>query len=932
MIRRRAARLTLVSLIATIGSLAFAAPSMARDVVYGVTEGDALVTFDSDRPGTQTTVPLGAGFNPATEDIEAIDFRPATGGLYALIRIVASNTYEVRRIIPQNGSFADLPAPPVALTGSDFGFDFDPTVDRIRVHSDTGFNGRFSPNTGALTTDTALTDDGVTGTAYSQNVPRGLDGDLSAPATTQLYGIDVTEDRVVTMQSPPATFENVTDRGLLGVDAVGDVGFDISQRGDALAAIRVGAAGPVKLFRIERDLPDTSSPAAKEIGTISAAGAADKVHAIAIAPRLRNFATLLAPAAGDTRQRLGFFRADLPEGLVNVRPIIEADPARPTESLPAGVDLVGIDTRQRDGELYGVGNDSRLYELVYDEDPDEILVHQVSGTPFAPALAGSAFGTDFNPAADLLRLVSNTNQNLRVNPETGALVPGDAPLSETGVSGAAYTNPFEGARNTTLYGIDSNNALPGADTLVRIGDVDGTPNSPNTGITTTVGSLGAPLGFPINLGDDLGFDIEPENDLGYLAGQIPVTGSSDRFLLTVGGGNTVSEAVVVGRVGGQGSNTPTQGLAFLNNDLISLGSVTLLAPEDIGRLPIFVTRSGPAEVPASVRIAAIGVQGAGNPFDFTGPEQIPPGGTTPVPDNIVDFAPGETVKTVFLPIVNDNNAEDTELIAILLEEPVTGGAAIGFPHQTIVAIPANDQPTPTAANTTPGVINGTPGNDRLVGTPGNDLINCGAGDDIVDGGGGDDVIACGDGNDRVSGGAGDDRILGEAGNDVLSGGTGDDTISGGSGNDVINGGSGNDVLRGDSGNDRVSGNTGEDRITGGTGNDVLSGNEGDDRLAGNSGGDRISGNEGGDRASGGSGNDRMAGNSGNDILSGNSGRDSISGGTGDDRISGGAGNDKLSGNAGADRISGNSGADRIRGGSGVDRLSGGSGRDVVRQR
>lgn len=60
---------------------------MARDVVYGVTEGDILVTFDSDRPGTQSTIPLGAGFNATTEDIEAIDFRPTTGGLYALIRV-----------------------------------------------------------------------------------------------------------------------------------------------------------------------------------------------------------------------------------------------------------------------------------------------------------------------------------------------------------------------------------------------------------------------------------------------------------------------------------------------------------------------------------------------------------------------------------------------------------------------------------------------------------------------------------------------------------------------------------------------------------------------------------------------------------------------------------------------------------------------------
>ena len=45
---------------------------------------------------------------------------------------------------------------------------------------------------------------------------------------------------------------------------------------------------------------------------------------------------------------------------------------RPITGLPAGVDLIGIDTRQKDGELYAAGDDNRLYELLYDENPAEI--------------------------------------------------------------------------------------------------------------------------------------------------------------------------------------------------------------------------------------------------------------------------------------------------------------------------------------------------------------------------------------------------------------------------------------------------------------------------------------------------------------------------------------------------------------------------------
>jgi hypothetical protein len=44
-----------------------------------------------------------------------------------------------------------------SLNGSSFGFDFNPTVDRIRVQSDADQNLRLNPATGALAaTDTTL--------------------------------------------------------------------------------------------------------------------------------------------------------------------------------------------------------------------------------------------------------------------------------------------------------------------------------------------------------------------------------------------------------------------------------------------------------------------------------------------------------------------------------------------------------------------------------------------------------------------------------------------------------------------------------------------------------------------------------------------------------------------------------------------------------
>ena len=87
----------------------------------------------------------------------------------------------------------------------------------------------------------------------------------------------------------------------------------------------------------------------------------------------------------------------------------------------------------------------------------------------------------------------------RLNPNNGALAATDGTLTyATGdpnaaanpnVVGSAYTNSFNGATTTTLYGIDS--AL---DILV-------TQNPPNAGTLNTVGALG------FNTSDAVGFDI-----------------------------------------------------------------------------------------------------------------------------------------------------------------------------------------------------------------------------------------------------------------------------------------------------------------------------------------------------------------------------------------------------------------------------------------
>ena len=68
---------------------------------------------------------------------------------------------------------------------------------------------------------------------------------------------------------------------------------------------------------------------------------------------------------------------------------------------------------------------------------------------------GTSFGFDFNPAVDRIRIVSNTGQNLRFNPNDGVVnVDGNLNPGTPSISAAAYTNNFAGTATTSLFAID----------------------------------------------------------------------------------------------------------------------------------------------------------------------------------------------------------------------------------------------------------------------------------------------------------------------------------------------------------------------------------------------------------------------------------------------------------------------------------------------
>ncbi len=172
--------------------------------------------------------------------------------------------------------------------------------------------------------------------------------------------------------------------------------------------------------------------------------------------------------------------------------------------LAGGERVVGLDVRPAGRQLIALTNSGRLYVV----RRTKLTATLLGLGPFAPGLSGSAFGFDFNPTVDRIRLVADSGQNLRLNPNTGMVAFSDGTLrykdgdagagSGPAVVASAYTNSVAGATTTTLYDIDSAR------------DVLAIQAPPNDGVLTTVGALG------VNLAGPVGFDISARDGKAYV--------------------------------------------------------------------------------------------------------------------------------------------------------------------------------------------------------------------------------------------------------------------------------------------------------------------------------------------------------------------------------------------------------------------------------
>jgi hypothetical protein len=220
MVRSRIAALSLASAVVAAAGIAGQARA---ELVIGTTLQNFLITWDSADPASILSGVAMRGLQP-NEVIVGIDSRPANLQTYAVGSF--GHLYTINMATGQatqvgSGSFTP------ALNGSQFGADWNPVTDQMRIVSNARQNLVVSP-TGVVTVQTNIApqanDEGagsapnVVHLTHSNNV--------AGQTTTQVFGIDTGRDRLVRFADPSnGQYSTV---GALGFDATELGGFDIS--------------------------------------------------------------------------------------------------------------------------------------------------------------------------------------------------------------------------------------------------------------------------------------------------------------------------------------------------------------------------------------------------------------------------------------------------------------------------------------------------------------------------------------------------------------------------------------------------------------------------------------------------------------------------------------------------------------------------------
>lgn len=272
-----------IAAVMAVGTMASLATTARAATAYALTDMNRLLGFDTAMPtSTTSAVVLKSTTGTAIEDLIGIDFRPANSVLYG---VGAFGT--IYTINPLTGVATAGPTLSVALSGSRFGFDFNPVPDRLRITSDADQSLRVDVSTGVATVDGPLNpgNPNVTASAYTNSVRPAL-------TATTLYDIDTVTNSLL-IQNPPNN-GTLTLVGSLGIDVAAVTGFDIVTAADgtnsAFAALLETGRSVSSLYSI-----NLTTGFATPLGKI---GGGDVIDGLAIVPTVVPEPATLGAIAG----------------------------------------------------------------------------------------------------------------------------------------------------------------------------------------------------------------------------------------------------------------------------------------------------------------------------------------------------------------------------------------------------------------------------------------------------------------------------------------------------------------------------------------------------------------------------------------------------------------------------------------------------------
>jgi hypothetical protein len=241
----------------------------------------------------------------------------------------------------------------------------------------------------------------------------------------------------------------------------------------------------------------------------------------------------------------------------------------------AATSLDAIDFRPATGQLYGY-NDAN--DATYLVNPTTGALTLVGASPNGSPTNTFVLGMDFNPTIDRFRSVTESTQNIVINPNNGVA---NAPATNLFY---AAGDPNAGIVPLVIENAYSNNiAGTGASTVQYVIDYDAdiiATLANNAGTLNTIGSLG------VDTDIYTGFDIFTDPMMGNSAYALltPTGGTAGLYSINLGTG----AATLLGGLGGGFSQVYS--LAIAPTQVPEPGTVALLAGAALGAVPVLRRR------------------------------------------------------------------------------------------------------------------------------------------------------------------------------------------------------------------------------------------------------------------------------------------------------------------------------------------------------